>query len=407
MKNRKILSALALLCAVSLCSCGGGSSDSESSAAKDTTAAVTSAAISTADTTADEDTTASAEATAEKTTEAETTGSTVEMIQYKTGDRQFRFEVPDNLKLDKTLHEEDCEYCFTADSMSIIGVSSYGDIHYTAKGFMQEMLPDFESKFTDVSLEETTVNGHPAMKMTASKEAEGTTVDTVYYIVQYGNGELFMLIEADKRGERNKLRLLYSHDYFYVPSNVYLVGMMNTADRSLALLDYALRRRFDFFDLAPAFDSDGFRSYQEVVGSPRLDRLVSCVKRLNEDISADESLGDGFCIGHSYLCNLDSDVIEEGALSDVVEYELLPLLREYWFDDPDKLAAWADELRGAANDPRPQRLPHARLRLPRPRRARLGRLRCRGVRERRRPQRRNPLPRRGHAGQARAWSGVR
>jgi len=84
------------------------------------------------------------------------------------------------------------------------------------------------------------------------------------------------------------------------------------------------------------------------VGSPRLDRLVSCVKRLNEDISADESLGDGFCIGHSYLCNLDSDVIEEGALSDVVEYELLPLLREYWFDDPDKLAAWADELRGAA-----------------------------------------------------------
>ena len=161
-------------------------------------------------------------------------------------------------------------------------------------------------------------------------------------------GELFMLIEADKRGERNKLRLLYSHDYFYVPSNVYLVGMMNTADRSLALLDYALRRRFDFFDLAPAFDSDGFRSYQEVVGSPRLDRLVSCVKRLNEDISADESLGDGFCIGHSYLCNLDSDVIEEGALSDVVEYELLPLLREYWFDDPDKLAAWADELRGAA-----------------------------------------------------------
>lgn len=161
-------------------------------------------------------------------------------------------------------------------------------------------------------------------------------------------GELFMLIEADKRGERNKLRLLYSHDYFYVPSNVYLIGMMNTADRSLALLDYALRRRFDFFDLAPAFDSDGFRSYQEGLGSPRLDRLVSCVERLNGDISADDSLGDGFRIGHSYLCNLDSDAIEDGALSDVVEYELLPLLREYWFDDPDKVAAWADELRGAA-----------------------------------------------------------
>ena len=161
-------------------------------------------------------------------------------------------------------------------------------------------------------------------------------------------GELFMLIEADKRGERNKLRLLYSHDYYYVPSNVYLVGMMNTADRSLALLDYALRRRFDFFDLAPAFDSDGFRSYQDGVGSLRLDRLVACVKRLNEDISADESLGDGFRIGHSYLCGLDQDAIESGTLSDVVEYELLPLLREYWFDDPDKVAAWAGELRGAA-----------------------------------------------------------
>lgn len=161
-------------------------------------------------------------------------------------------------------------------------------------------------------------------------------------------GELFMLIEADKRGERNKLRLLYSHDYFFVPSNVYLIGMMNTADRSLALLDYALRRRFDFFDLAPAFGSDGFRSYQEGIGSPRLDRLVSCVERLNEAISADDSLGDGFRIGHSYLCGLTQEAIEEGALSDVVEYELLPLLREYWFDDQDDLLKWTDELRGAA-----------------------------------------------------------
>lgn len=161
-------------------------------------------------------------------------------------------------------------------------------------------------------------------------------------------GELFMLIEADKRGERNKLRLLYSHDYFYVPSNVYLIGMMNTADRSLALLDYALRRRFDFFDLSPAFSSDGFRSYQESLGSPRLDKLVSCVEQLNEAIAEDESLGDGFRIGHSYLYGLTREAIEDGALSDIVEYELLPLLREYWFDDPDKMSSWASMLRGAA-----------------------------------------------------------
>ena len=161
-------------------------------------------------------------------------------------------------------------------------------------------------------------------------------------------GELFMLIEADKRGERNKLRLLYSHDHFYVSSNVYILGMMNTADRSLALLDYALRRRFDFFDIAPAFDSEGFQSYLRGVGSPRLGRLVACIVRLNEAISADDALGDGFRIGHSYLCGLTSEAIEDGALSDVVEYELVPLLREYWFDDPDEVRAWTTELRGAA-----------------------------------------------------------
>lgn len=161
-------------------------------------------------------------------------------------------------------------------------------------------------------------------------------------------GELFMLIEADKRGERNKLRLLYSHDNFYVPSNVYILGMMNTADRSLALLDYALRRRFDFFDIAPAFDSEGFQSYLRGVGSSRLGRLVACIVRLNEAISADDALGDGFRIGHSYLCGLTSEAIEDGALSDVVEYELVPLLREYWFDDPDEVRAWTTELRGAA-----------------------------------------------------------
>lgn len=161
-------------------------------------------------------------------------------------------------------------------------------------------------------------------------------------------GELFMLIEADKRGERNKLRLLYSHDYFYVPSNVYLVGMMNTADRSLALLDYALRRRFDFFNLAPAFDSEGFHAYQESVGSSRLDKVVSNVNQLNMAISSDEALGDGFCVGHSYLCGLTREAIEDGALADIVEYELLPLLREYWFDDPEKVNTWAEKLRNAA-----------------------------------------------------------
>ncbi len=160
-------------------------------------------------------------------------------------------------------------------------------------------------------------------------------------------GELFMLIENDKRGSKNKLQLLYSRELFYVPSNVYLVGMMNTADRSLAMLDYALRRRFAFFDLKPAFASEGFREYRASLDSSKLDALVRVIERLNETISGDESLGDGFCIGHSYFCGMEPGDVIDAKLSAIVEYELVPMLKEYWFDEPDKEREWADQLRGA------------------------------------------------------------
>lgn len=112
-------------------------------------------------------------------------------------------------------------------------------------------------------------------------------------------GELFMLIENDKRG--NALQLLYSDEKFFVPANVYIIGMMNTADRSLAMLDYALRRRFAFFEMKPGFDSDGFREYRMALGNSKFDRLIDCVEKLNTVIEADDSLGEGFCIGHSYF----------------------------------------------------------------------------------------------------------
>jgi 5-methylcytosine-specific restriction protein B len=160
-------------------------------------------------------------------------------------------------------------------------------------------------------------------------------------------GELFMLIENDKRGPKNKLQLLYSRELFYVPDNVYLIGMMNTADRSLAMLDYALRRRFAFFELKPAFSTDKFREYREELNSPRFDKLISCVERLNDAIAKDETLGEGFRIGHSYFCNLTPDETEGPKLSQVVEYELAPMLKEYWFDEPAKASMWADELRRA------------------------------------------------------------
>jgi len=132
-------------------------------------------------------------------------------------------------------------------------------------------------------------------------------------------GELFMLIENDKRGV--SLQLLYSDEKFSVPKNIYIIGMMNTADRSLAMLDYALRRRFAFFEIKPGFTTDGFREYRMSLENEKFDKLIACVENLNNVISNDESLGDGFCIGHSYFCNLLPDTINDQILSGIVEYE--------------------------------------------------------------------------------------
>ena len=158
-------------------------------------------------------------------------------------------------------------------------------------------------------------------------------------------GELFMLIESDKRGPKNKLQLLYSRELFHVPRNVYIIGMMNTADRSLAMLDYALRRRFAFVELRPAFDSDGFREYCSGLDNPRFEALVREVESLNRAIAEDESLGEGFCIGHSYFCNMKPEDCTDAALASIVDYELIPMLKEYWFDEPGKVREWTDRLR--------------------------------------------------------------
>lgn len=159
-------------------------------------------------------------------------------------------------------------------------------------------------------------------------------------------GELLMLIENDKRGE--KLRLLYANELFSVPKNVHIIGMMNTADRSLAMIDYALRRRFAFFDLEPAFDSVGFRALMVESANSKLEDLVEEIKALNEYISRDETLGEGFRIGHSYLCATE-EVTDDWLLS-VVEHEIIPLLNEYWFDERTKIEQWINRLYGVLND---------------------------------------------------------
>ena len=185
------------------------------------------------------------------------------------------------------------------------------------------------------------------------KKAEIDSDNDYFFIIDEINrgnlskifGELFMLIENDKRGI--ELQLLYSDEKFAVPANVYIIGMMNTAARSLAMLDYALRRRFAFFEIKPGFETDGFREYRMSLDNDKFNKLINCVENLNSVIASDESLGEGFCIGHSYFCNLEVDKIDNECLYGIVEYELIPLLKEYWFDEPTKVKDWSNNLRSA------------------------------------------------------------
>lgn len=157
-------------------------------------------------------------------------------------------------------------------------------------------------------------------------------------------GELFMLIEADKRKE--SIKLLYNDDEeFQVPENLYIIGTMNTADRSLAMLDYALRRRFAFYDMKPAFGDEKFRQYTDKFNSDKLNQLLGEIVKLNKAITDDSSLGEGFAIGHSYFCNMEE--ASDLTLNRIVEFELIPLLKEYWFDERSEVDTWSENLRRA------------------------------------------------------------
>ncbi|MCM1139514.1 MAG: EVE domain-containing protein [Muribaculum sp.] len=144
-------------------------------------------------------------------------------------------------------------------------------------------------------------------------------------------GELLMLIENSYRG--HALRLAYRNEQFSVPENVFIIGMMNTADRSLAMIDYALRRRFSFHSMAPGFGTEGFKTEMAKHSDTRIGKVVDAVVALNNAIENDDSLGSGFCIGHSYFCNQS---IDEQWLDSVVKYDICPMLDEYWFDSKDK-----------------------------------------------------------------------
>ncbi len=153
-------------------------------------------------------------------------------------------------------------------------------------------------------------------------------------------GELLMLIENDYRG--TGVTLAYDGLSFSVPKNLYIIGMMNTADRSLALIDYALRRRFSFYEIEPGFGSEGFINYQKKLCNETFDELINKISELNEEIKKDRTLGKGFCIGHSYFC--DKEECTDEWMKSVVEYDIIPMLSEYWFDDANKLNSWVNSL---------------------------------------------------------------
>ena len=162
-------------------------------------------------------------------------------------------------------------------------------------------------------------------------------------------GELLMLIEADKRGAEHEISLTYSRsgEYFSVPENVHILGLMNTADRSLAMVDYALRRRFAFETLEPAYRTEKFTNYltSKGVDAALVARIEDGICAINDQIKEDKELGPGFQIGHSYFVPNDVNSPDDHWYRNVVETQIEPLLREYWFDRPEEADKQLDKLR--------------------------------------------------------------
>ena len=165
-------------------------------------------------------------------------------------------------------------------------------------------------------------------------------------------GELLMLIEADKRNPESGVTLQHRSEdaeRFYVPDNVYIIGTMNLADRSLTGMNVAMRRRFGFFDLKPQFGKPVFTEWlaDKTEMPPEMrERINSKMVTLNHEIRDDPSLGENYAVGHSFFCPPKGE--PEGGWDEwyetVVDYEIRPLLKEYWFDAPTKANEQADKL---------------------------------------------------------------
>jgi 5-methylcytosine-specific restriction enzyme B len=210
---------------------------------------------------------------------------------------------------------------------------------YSYEDFMQGYRPNKEGKF-DLA------NG---IFFRFCQKAKNDPSNKYFFLIDEINrgnlskifGELMMLIEKDKRGKDFAIPLTYSQDdreTFYVPENVYLIGTMNTADKSLAMVDYALRRRFNFIFLKPKFN-DGFITFLGNMGVKKnvINAIVEKISKLNEMIIKDDkNLGKGYQIGHSFFCPQRKSKYDKEWFKNIVKYEIEPLLEEYWFDSEDK-----------------------------------------------------------------------
>jgi len=151
-------------------------------------------------------------------------------------------------------------------------------------------------------------------------------------------GELMMLIESDKRSPRHALKLTYSEEdspKFYVPENVYVIGCMNTADRSIAIVDYALRRRFAFCSIEPEL-GDSFKEFLcSELSKEFVDIICNKLNRVNSIIRESPSLGRGLEIGHSYFCQISSIDDESEWWRSICKYELFPYLQEICFENEE------------------------------------------------------------------------
>lgn len=208
---------------------------------------------------------------------------------------------------------------------------------YSYEEFVEGIRPVIEDRYgkeTTVSRSETTVNYkafNGVFKSLCERAAKNPSMKYVSIIdeINRGNiskifGELITLIEDSKRG--TSAILPYSQKEFCVPDNLYILGTMNTADRSIAMLDTALRRRFDFIEMMPQ---------PKLLGECRGIDLCEMLMAINERI--EYYYDREHAIGHAYFMNKNGSVKSFRELKNIFNTKVIPLLQEYFFDDYEKI----------------------------------------------------------------------